>query len=126
MCLAIYVGCFSVGVVTHSLDFLARGLRPYSFAPPPLEAFWSALVLLDALTVVLLLTGCRRAGLILAVGIMVSDVAINSYAHYVMKFVEMGWAIQLQSLFLGFVIGSAAFLWPQSDDPLKPSIAAQP
>lgn len=125
-CLAVYVVCFSVGVTTHGLDFLERGPRPYASAPLPLELFWSALIFVDALAVILLLTGRRRAGLALALAIMVADVGVNSIVGYVPGDGTMGWALQLQSLFLGFVLGSVGFLWPRSDEPLKASIAAQP
>lgn len=110
-------------MVTHGLDFLARGLRPYRLAPPLFEVFWSALVVLDALTVILLLSGRRKAGLALAVAIMLVDVGANSVVQYGGELVTLGWKLQLQSLFLGFLIGSVAYLWPKSD---SPSIAAQP
>lgn len=83
------------------------------------------LVLLDALTVVFLLSGRRRAGLALAVCIMVLDVAVNSLAHYILGG-AFGYALQLQSLFLGFVLGSVCFLWPRSNEPLRASMAPQP
>ena len=111
-CLTVVVAGFFTGVVTHGLDFLERGPRPYAGEPLALEAFWSALLLLDASTVILLLIGRRKAGLILALVIMVVDVAANSVAHHGLGFGAVAWKLQLQTLFLGFVLGSVGFLWP--------------
>jgi ParB/RepB/Spo0J family partition protein len=82
--LGVYIACFTIGTVTHALDFWALGLRPYSWGPPILEAFWSSLVVLDPAAAGLLLFGKRRAGLALAAIIMVCDVAANSYAFFVL------------------------------------------
>lgn len=110
--LAVYIICFTVGTVSHALDFLALGLRPYSWGPPLLEAFWSSLVVLDLAVVTLLLRGQRRWGLALAAIIMVSDVAGNSYALFVLGIEGFEVALPLQAAFLGFVLGSIGFLWP--------------
>ncbi len=110
--LGIYIAGFSVGVVTHSLDFLRYGLRPYSWGPLPLEIFWSSLVLLDALVVGALLTGRMRIGLVLAAAIMVVDVAVNFYAMTVISMDGFEFPLTVQSIFLGFVLGSIGFLWP--------------
>lgn len=110
--LGVYVLCFAGGAYNHARDFIARGPRPYAGVPLPLEAFWSALLLLDLAVIALLLAGRRRAGLGLAAAVMVSDVAINASAAHAFGW-GYGWALLLQSLFLGFVVGSAPFLWPQ-------------
>lgn len=85
LCLAVYMLCFGIGVVTHSLDFIHGGLRPYSWGPLPFEIFWSALILLDAAVIVLLARGRLKWGLGLALMIMVSDVAVNFTALTVLE-----------------------------------------
>lgn len=110
--LGVYVACFAIGTVSHALDFVVLGLRPYSWGPPLLEAFWSSLVLLDPVAAALLLFGKRRAGLALAAIIMVCDVAANSYAVFVLGIEGFAIALPLQAAFLGFVLGSIGFLWP--------------
>ena len=77
-----------------------------------LEAFWTALMFLDAAVVFLLIFGKRRLGLLLALVIMTLDVAANSYAALVLRIAGFEVALPLQSAFLGFVIGSTPFLWP--------------
>lgn len=113
LCLAVYMLCFGIGVVTHSLDFIHGGLRPYSWGPLPFEIFWSALILLDAAVIVLLARGRLKWGLGLALMIMVSDVAVNFTALTVLEMPEFAVSLSLQALFLGFVLGSIGFLWPR-------------
>lgn len=112
MMLGVYVLCFAAGATNHLRDFLARGPRPYAGVPLPLEVFWSALLFLDLCVVVLLLGGRRRAGLALAAAVMIADVAANTTATVLLRW-EIGWALVLQSLFLGFVVGSLPLLWPR-------------
>jgi hypothetical protein len=110
--IAVYIACFAIGACNHARDFAARGWRPYDFAPWPLEAFWSALILLDTLAIVLLLRW-RRAGLLLAAAIMLADVGVNAYALLALGWHEIAVAMALQALFLGFVLGSLPFALPQ-------------
>jgi hypothetical protein len=113
--LGVYAACFTIGTISHALDFVALGLRPYCWAPPLLEAFWSSLVVLDAAAAALLLSGKRRAGLALAAVIMVCDVAANGYAFFVLGIEGFAVALPLQAAFLGFVLGSIGFLWPEPE-----------
>ena len=113
--LGVYVACFTIGTISHALDFVALGLRPYSWGPPLLEAFWSSLVVLDATAAALLLSGKRRARLALAAVIMVCDVAANGYAFFVLGIEGFAVALPLQAAFLGFVLGSIGFLWPDPE-----------
>lgn len=110
--LGVYIACFIIGAVSHMLDFVHWGPRPYRGAPLLLEVFWSALVVLDAAAAGLLLFGQRRAGLALAAIIMVGDVAANSYAVFALGIEGFAIALPLQAAFLGFVLGSIGFLWP--------------
>lgn len=54
-------------------------------------------------------------GLLLALVIMLTDVAINSAVSYLYLDAHGGYAVgyfvQLQSAFLGFMLGSAPFVW---------------
>lgn len=113
--LAVYIICFTIGTVSHALDFVVLGLRPYNWGPPMLEAFWSSLVVLDPVAAGLLLFGKRRAGLVLAAIIIVCDVVANSYAVFVLGIEGFAVALPLQAAFLGFVLGSIGFLWPAQE-----------
>jgi hypothetical protein len=109
---ATYIACFGIGAVSHAFDFLSRGWRPYSFGPPALEAFWTSLVVLDALVIALLIANWRRCGLLLAAVVMVTDVSANAFASFALRIPGFGLALILQTAFLGFVLGSLPFLWP--------------
>lgn len=110
--LAVQIVGFSAGAFNHARDFLTRGWRPYRWAPmPAFEIYWSALLFLDLAVVVLLSTGRIRPGLLLAVAIMVSDVAINIAATRMAGAAGFGSALLWQSVFLGFVVGSVGLLW---------------
>ena len=69
----------AVGTVTHVGDFLRDGWTPYPWAPRWLNAYWTALAVLDTAAAVFLLAG-RRFGIDLAMAIMVTDLTANAYA----------------------------------------------
>ncbi len=104
------VAGFAIGTATHTLQLVSRGWVVFASAPVWMNVYWTALTLLDPLAAVLLICA-RRAGLLLALAIMVSDVAVNSYALYGLGLPLAVWALQLQNLFLGFLLGAAGFLW---------------
>ena len=105
-----YGVCFGIGAFNHARDFLARGWRPYAAAPPGVEAFWTALIVLDLGVVALILGGRHRAALLLAAAVMTADVAVNTWVSRALEF-GLGPALQLQTLFLGFILGSLPFAW---------------
>ena len=45
--LAIYAACFTAATFNHGRDIARGGLLPYTFAPAPLNLFWTTLVALD-------------------------------------------------------------------------------
>jgi hypothetical protein len=71
-----YSLCFLAGTYTHAKDLIENGLLA---APVPLAigVFWNILTLLDPLTV-LLLWWRPKAGIWLAVAIMVVDISVNT------------------------------------------------
>jgi len=115
--LGLYVACFGIGALNHMHDFLAYGWRPYKWGSPLLEAFWTSLVGLDLLAIILLLSQFRRTGLLLAAAIMGADVTANTYALVFLRIPAFGMAIPFQATFLGFVLGSLPFVWPRRASP---------
>lgn len=118
--IVVYVACFSIATLNHAADVVRGGWLPYRFAPLPLNMFWTALTLLDPAVVLALLAGWRRVGLSLALAIMIVDVAANSYALYGLDYSGFSVSLQLQTAFLGFVVGTIAFLWPTKEKPGAP------
>lgn len=75
------------------------------------NAFWNALVLLDAVTVALLLRRDPRGGVAMAAAVMIADVAANVYAWQVMGFDWFAIGVVVQAAFLGFILGAAPLVW---------------
>jgi hypothetical protein len=112
--LAVYLLCFGYGALTHGYDFWRWGWWPYAFGPPFANLFWNMLLFLDAGVVALLLAGWRRAGLILALLVMIADVFINAYVVLGLGMGDFSVELLVQTALLGFILGSIAFLWPRS------------
>ena len=105
--LGVYVGAFLVGTVSHIVDFAQQGADVYATAPPALRLFFVALVVIDPVVVVLILR-LRRSGVLLAVAVMVADVAAN----LAMTAIDQGWALALTLPLFGVVVlATAPPLW---------------
>ena len=108
----VFCACFAIGGVNHVLDIVHGGLLPYDMVPMPINAYWTSLALLDFVTVGLLVLRLRL-GLVCALAVMLSDVGINTYVYFFLD-TEFGFIpLQLQTLFLGFLLGCFAFLWSE-------------
>lgn len=104
------MAAFSVGVVTHVRGVLAGGWRPVPGAPAAFNIYWTSLTVLDVLAIGLL-AWRPRAGVGLALAVMLSDVAVNSYAAS--TFLKGAFwlpALALQAGFLAFVLVTAPWL----------------
>lgn len=118
--LIIWTIAFLIGAATHALDIWRSGWLPYRFAPLPINIYWTALLPLDLLAAVLVWIW-RRAGIMLAVAIMLSDVAINSMMALIMV---DDWPIAplaMQAGFMLFVIITAPWLWREAARPVQPA-----
>lgn len=111
--LAAYLAAFGAASLFHASDIVRWGLFPYDHAPRWIDLFWTSLTLLDPLVIALLVTGRRRLGLSLAAAVMIADVAVNSYAFFALDFSASPASLMIQCAFLGFVIGTLPFLWPE-------------
>jgi len=87
----------------HVFQLWQGGWLPYRFAPLSLNAYWTALTFLDPIAAILLLWR-PRIGLILALLIIISDVAINFFARFYLGFHLSTLALTLQSFFLVAVV----------------------
>ncbi len=114
---ALIVG-FVIGTSTHVLQIVNRGWVVFADAPIWMNVYWTSLTFLDPLAAMLLLRA-RRAGLALALAIMLSDVAVNSYGLYGLDLPSAVWALQLQTLFGGFLLGAVGFLWERGNEPSR-------
>jgi uncharacterized membrane protein YqaE (UPF0057 family) len=77
--MAIYTVCFLIGTYTHAAGLLSRGFLAQP-VPVVIGIYWDTLTLLDPLTAALLWWR-PKPGIWLAVGIMASDVSINTCVY---------------------------------------------
>lgn len=109
----IYALCLAGASYNHARIVAAHGiLWDYGGLPPFVCFFWTALTFIDPLAVILLMT-TPLIGLALAVAIIVSDVAINSWVGLTYG-IDIA-SFSAQALFLIFVMSTVRFAWrPES------------
>jgi len=114
--LTVYTVCLVGAGLNHAHDIWQGGWFPYHNAPSAMNCYWTALAVLDPLAAALLWWR-MKTGLVLTTAIIASDVAINSCCRYGLGY--GGWycdvSLQLQTLFLGFVVGSLPFAWGRTN-----------
>lgn len=112
--IGVLVAGFAVGTVTHTLHLVTIGWIVFDDAPTWMNVYWTTLTALDPLAAVLLI---RRppVGRALGAAIILSDVAINSYALYGLALPFGFLSLQLQSLFCGCLLGAVGFLTARRD-----------
>lgn len=109
--LLIYVFGFLVGTISHGLDILAGEFLGYSFAPMAFNLFWSSLIIIDPLVIVMLMIHLRL-GVIFAVFVMILDIGINVF---------YGVTYENRSVLLGLItqIPFGIFVWITAKGILK-------
>lgn len=105
----VWVVGFLVGTTTHVLDLVQGGVAVYAGFPDAVRLYWVSLTLLDPLTVVLTALR-RRAGVVLGVAIMVSDVSVNATVAATTDGLALR-GLLLQVAFGLVVVTTAPLLW---------------
>ena len=101
--------CFLIGGTNHGLDIWRDGLFPYHAVPRSVNAFWTALCPLD-LALAALIWWQGRPAIVLGIAVMLADVGVNSWLAYFSGLHFQSFEpLQVQSLFLGFLLGGAPF-----------------
>lgn len=112
--LAVYALAFAFGTCVHVTILLhLSGLASHPVSQSLMYGY-DTLAFLDPLAIFLLLR-FPRAGLLLALAIMLADVGVNTaymQFHPPIGRYAADYGAQANSVFLGFVLGSAPFLWP--------------
>jgi hypothetical protein len=113
--LRLFAACFTVTALGHFRAILLHGWLPYRFAPFSINAFWTALTLLD-LAVAFFLLWHPRLGMLLALLIMTSDVTAVFYATRLLGSGSGFLALQreLQWPFLAVLLFSLPVIWRRS------------
>jgi hypothetical protein len=116
--LYVYAAGFLVGAAAHARDILRRGFLPYIDAPLSLNVYWTSLVVLDLL-VVLLIPFRPRSAALLAVAVMLSDMLVDFYAALTLAQGSVLTNFRLHGIvvFGIFVCVSAPVVWRQAAEP---------
>lgn len=107
--LAVWIAGFLVGTVSHIADLISGGLDTYEQFPAPLRVFWIGLTVLDPL-VIALLAMRRRAGIVLALAVILADISVNWTVLLTISGNPLYGAID-QTLFAAVLAITAPVLW---------------
>jgi len=122
----IMIGALSVGTCTHLENFWRAGYLPLPRQPLVFNLYWTALTVFDPLAATLLVVR-PRAGLVISVLIMLSDISINAYAFPPTAALQAEWPFLLQVAFALFLFGVTPYCWRslyQSQSPRRESAMA--
>ncbi|WP_345215563.1 hypothetical protein [Georgenia halophila] len=107
--MVVWIVGFLIGTTTHILDLVAGGLGTYAEVPTPLRLFWVSLTVIDPVTAALLALR-RRAGIVLALIVILVDIAVNWTV-----FATVGghplFGVVNQTLFAAILLVTAPILW---------------
>jgi hypothetical protein len=121
--LGVYLIGFAEGTCAHLWDLAHGGVHAYAFAPVVLQVFFTALVVLDPLVIVLL-ARARPAGVTLAAAVMAADVTANWIADWPLLHDDPNWLWRPVGLCPS---PSSASSWPPPRSPsTEPSPHARP
>lgn len=119
----VWAAGFLVGATSHILDLAAGGVVTYAGFPPAPRAFWVSLTLVDPLAVVLVLLR-RRAGVLLGLAIILSDITVNWTVYFTVGGNPL-YGVVNQSVFAAILLATAVPLWrwmPSGRSPLSRSV----
>jgi hypothetical protein len=106
---AAWIVGFLIGTTTHVADLVLGGTDVYAGFPLALRIFWVALTVVDPLVVVLLAFG-RRAGVVLAIAVILVDIAVNWTVFATIGGLGV-FGVVNQTLFAALLVGTAPWLW---------------
>ena len=72
----LWIAGFAIGTTTHVLDIVLGGAEVYDGFPTVVRVFWLSLTILDP-AVIILLALARRSGIVLALAVILVDIAVN-------------------------------------------------
>ncbi|UOQ91118.1 hypothetical protein MUN74_09590 [Agromyces endophyticus] len=106
--LVVWIAGFVVGTTTHVVDLVVGGAEAYAGFPLGVRVFWMSLTLLDPITVVLLALR-RRAGIVLALVVILADIAVN-WTVFASNGIPL-FGVVNQTLFAIVLVSTAPVLW---------------
>ncbi len=107
--LVVWIAGFLIGTASHVLDLIAGGADTYGDFPSGLRVFWLSLTVLDPLTVALLLLR-KRAGIVLGLVVILSDIAVNWTVFFTIGGNPL-FGVVNQTVFAVVLLATAPALW---------------
>ena len=113
--LIVFILAFTGATYNHVMEIVRGGLFPYAKwfgAPKSLNLYWTSLTLLDPFAILTLIFNIR-AGYVLALCIMITDVPINLYANvnYWLLPLYKNYPLLKQVFFLIFLLFTVRRVW---------------
>jgi hypothetical protein len=106
---AILAAGLAAGACMHLVDLVERGPLGSPHQPLAFNVFWTSLAALDPLGALLLITR-SRAGIVLTLAIMVTDVSVNLAASDHIT-ASANWRLWSQVAFAAFALVGAPRVW---------------
>jgi hypothetical protein len=118
--LFVFILAFAGATYNHVMDLVHEGLFPYTNmwgTPDVFNLYWTSLSILDPLAIALLIKDIR-AGYVLALCIMLTDVPINLYANvnYWSLEIHKNYFLLMQIAFLVFLLSTTRRIWKLSQN----------
>ncbi len=107
--LAIWITGFLIGTTSHVVDLVLGGTATYDQFHIGLRLFWVSLTLLDPLTAALLAFR-RRAGIVLALVIILADISVNWTVYLTISGNPL-FGVVNQTIFAIILLVTAPTLW---------------
>jgi hypothetical protein len=104
------IGALGIGTSTHIENCWRAGYLPIPRQPFVFNLYWTSLTVLDPMAAVLLVLR-PRAGLVVSVVIMLSDISINAYAFQPRGALRVEWPFWLQVTFALFLFAVSPYCW---------------
>jgi hypothetical protein len=116
--LMIFILAFAGATYNHAKDLFFGGLFPYTEkwgTPELFNLYWTGLTILDPLAIAALIINVR-AGYVVAIFIMLTDVPINLYANanYWSLPIQKNYPLLMQMAFLVFLLLTVRRVWKLS------------
>ena len=116
--LVVFILAFAGATYNHMMDIISGGFFPYTKkwgTPESLNLYWTSLTILDPLAIAALIINVR-AGYVMALCIMFTDVPINLYAntYYWPLPLYENYSLLMQLSFLIFLLSTVHRIWKRT------------
>jgi hypothetical protein len=105
----VWIVGFLIGTSSHITDLVQYGTQAYAEHPIVVRLFWTSLTIIDPLTALLLVLR-QRAGIILAIVVILADIVVNWTVFAVVDGTPLFGAVD-QTVLAAFIVVTARMMW---------------